>query len=314
MSHRGFHWPSFFLLMINVVFWATSPLFIKYFSGHYNVWTQNAFRYISASGWLFAWAAIRGTPLFRLNGAQWRKLCLIALINIGLQSSFASTYYFIYPSVASLIHRVSVPLTVIISFIVFHDERPVVRSPLYLGGSLLALAGVAVVIVGRDPDLLQHLNVNQRDFWIGVGLAAVYAAFLAFYAITIKHTMRSVAPIISFTHVSWMSALGLSVMMLASGGTPDLWRQPATPLLLMVLSALLFIVIAHASLYAALRELKASVTISLMQLTPVFTCAFSALVYRDYLSGWQIAGGVVVIVGAWLAGLAQARMKKAKEA
>jgi drug/metabolite transporter (DMT)-like permease len=79
----------------------------------------------------------------------------------------------------------------------------------------------------------------------------------------------------------------------------------------MVLTAFLFIVVAHTCYYAALRDIKAVVCTSVMQLTPVVTCVLSALVYGDRLTWLQFAGGAATIGGATLAALAQANVEEA---
>jgi len=295
------------LLFITVTMWAIGPLFVKYFTSYYNVWAQNAFRYGCAAVALLAVMAVRGRLRYRLRRDQWGRLALVTVANLLMQVSFAATYYFLYPAVASLVTRVNIVFITVLSFLIFHDERDVIRSPRFLAGAALALAGVVIVILGRDPELLSRLNVSERAFWIGVGLAVAQALFGATYSLTIKHAVRNVPPLVSFTHVSWMTALGLWALLLLMGGAQDLWIQPPAGLALMALSALMSIVIAHSCYYAALREIKVVVTASIMQLTPVLICILSALVYGDVLTPLQVAGGGAVVIGAWLAALAQAR-------
>ena len=85
-------------------------------------------------------------------------------------------------------------------------------------------------------------------------------------------------------------------------------------ILTVALTALFSIVLAHGCYYVALRDVKAVVSTSILQLTPVVTCILSALVYGDKLTPLQIAGGAAVIGGAWLAALAQARKTAEKGA
>ena len=299
---------AFFYLFLNVFFWSIGPLFIKHFARYYDVWTQNAFRYSCAALMLLAWMAWRGKPSLRLNRAQWGKLLAVAAPNVLLQVLFAMSYYYIYPAVASLVMRVDILIICVLSFAFFHDERGVIRSPLFLAGTGLALPGLLVVLWGQDPELLARLEVSARDFWVGVALVLGYAFFLAVYALAIKRLVRDVHPLVSFTHVSWITSVVLIVLMFLLGNPADLWRGPAAPLGWMAFSALCCIVVAHTGMYAALREIKAVVSTTLRLLTPVFTCAFSAIVHSDRLSGVQIAGGVAVLAGVWLAGMAQVRI------
>ena len=90
----------------------------------------------------------------------------------------------------------------------------------------------------------------------------------------------------------------------------QIWEGPPSELLVMAISAVVCIIIAHTALYAALREVKAVVSTTLMQLTPVVTIACSAVVYGDRLSPMQMLGGAAVLTGAWLAAMAQARLAR----
>jgi len=293
------------LLLIAIALWGMGPLFVKHFSVYYNPWTQNAFRYSCAAVVLLALGVFQGQLRYRLTRGQWGKLVLVAGANFLMQTNFVLVYYFLYPSVASLVSRLNIVFVIVLSFILFQDERAVIRSPRFLIGSTLALLGVIFVIVGQDPAVLERLAVSNRDFWTGVAIAMGHAFFLSVYFVTIKHAVRDIPALISFTHVAWMTALGLWVPLLIAGGVKDLWRGPAMPLALMILSALLSIVIAHTCYYAALRSVKTVVSVSILQLSPVVVCTLSALVYGDTLSPIQILGGAVVISGAWLAALSQ---------
>lgn len=295
------------LMLVTVSMWAIGPLFVKYFTDYYDVWTQNAFRYSCAAVMLVTWTGGRGALRFRLTRAQWFKLMLVTVSNITMQTVYAAAFYFIYPSVASLVGRVNIIFVTLLSFLIFHDERRVISSPRFLAGAALALTGVILVILGRDAKLLSQLAVSQSAFWIGTLCSVGYALFAAVYALAIKHAVRDIPARLSFTHVSWTTALGLCIPMFAFGGAADLPRHGVMPLLLMALSALLSIVIAHTCYYTALRHITAVVASSMMQLIPVITCFLSAMLYGDTLSWWQIAGGIAVITGAWLAALAQAK-------
>jgi len=301
---------SLFYLLVAISFWSMGPLFVKHFTSSYDAWTQNAFRYSSAAVMLMALALLHRRPVFRLTRAQWRKLLIVAAANIAMQTAFAWVYYFIYPSVASLVMRSDILFICILSFVFFHDERRVIRSGGFLFGAGLALLGLAIVVAAQDPEILARLEVSEKRFWQGIVMVVVYAFLLAVYTLTIKHAVRDVHPIASFTNVAWMSSVGLIALMFVFGRPADLWHAEIGSLLFMAFSALCCIVIAHTAIYAALREIKAVVTTTLMLLIPVITCATSAVVYRDRLSLVQMLGGLAVLTGAWFTAMAQVRVAR----
>lgn len=312
---------AYLLLFTTVVFWGISPLFVKFLSGYYNVWTQNAFRFGCAAGILLAWAALRRSTALRrrfgkrapllfyetlsLRPVQWRAIALVAGINVFSQSVFAAIFYFIFPAVGILISSLNLLFTALISFAVLREERRSILSPYFLTGSFLAICGVTLVVFLRDPEILRKLDVSNTRFWIGVGLALTYALTQALYIIAIRRAVKTVHPIVSFTHVAWMSTAGLAALMLALGGLSDILTRPLWLLPFMALTALVSIVIAHVAIYAALQMINASVSTALLQFTPVITCFSSALVFGDKLTPAQAVGGIAVLAGAWLASLAQ---------
>lgn len=305
----SFHSKALAILLFSIVLWGIGPLFIKYFTKFYDPWTQNAFRYSCAAFMLALAVPFQRRTSFRLARAQWIKLGLVVLSNVGLQITYAFMFYYLYPSVASLVIRTSILFVCFLSFLFFADERPIIRSGGFLLGAALGLGGLVAVVAGQDPEILSRLQVSQVSFWIGVAIALGYAFFLAVYTLLIKRLVRDVPPIVSFTHVSWMTSLVLIVLMLKFGRPSDLWTAPLEPLGWMAFTAFVNIILAHTTLYAALREIKAVVSSTLMLLTPFITCVGSALVYGDRLSAVQIAGGGAVLAGAWLAGLVQARLQ-----
>ena len=288
-------------LILTILMWSIGPVFVRTFANHTDSWTQNAFRYSCAAVALLAFSGVTGRLRARLSAEQWRRIGLVAAANLVMQSLFAATFYFIDPAVASLVHRFSILSTVGLAYLVFHDERETIRSPRFLAGAGLVVAGVLIVVLGRDAELLRARDVSERAFWIGVGLAAAFAVAAAGYALTIKHAMRAIGPLVCFTHVSWITSLGLVALMLAFGHPTQLLHVPLDVLGWMVVSALVCIFIAHTLYYAALRHVKAAVAASVLQTLPLFTGLASFVFLGERLAPWQLIGGVVVIGGAVLA-------------
>jgi drug/metabolite transporter (DMT)-like permease len=319
-----------YLLLLNTVFlWGIAPLAVKFLSKYYSVWTQNGFRFACAAAMLLAWHFVQGYRPFRnkiqnrfpwtqafcydppqLTVSLWRKLILIGLINVITQSLFAGIYYFLYPAIGMLISSVNLIFAVLFSFVLLRDERASIRSFKFLFGSAFAMCGVITVVFLRDPHLLEHLDVTEARFWIGVTLALLYAAGQAFYLITIRSVVVNMHPLASATYAISLTAAGLLVLLVINGGIGELLHQPFWLIPFMALTALLFIVLAHGTVFAALRQLNASVSSATMQLTPAVTCLFSALVYGDVLTIPQMFGGIAVLFGAWLASQSQKNLIK----
>ena len=302
------------LILTVIVLWAIGPLFVKNFTLYYDVWTQNAFRYVCATVALMAFAvAGPRRPTLRFPRRLWGPLLLVVGANVGMQSLFGMVYYYLYPSVATLVGQLAVIMVIALSFFLFRDERRVIRSPLFIAGSLLALLGVATVIWRQDPATMRQLRVTHSQFMTGIGLVVLWSFFSALYIVTIKRVVREMKPVAAFTNVAWMTTLCLVAMMLSLGRPQDLWRQPVQPLLGLVWTGVLCIAVAHVLYYVVIRRVKVVIVVTLMQLVPVLTCALSAAWYGDHLSPLQSAGGAVTLIGAWLASMARAGAETRRE-
>ena len=307
---HGSHRPrgqGYFYLVFVMILWAVGPLFVKSFASYYDVWTQNGFRYLASTIMLFAIVRLRGQRVFVVRRELWGHLALVAAANLLMQSSFGMIYYFLYPAVATIVGQINVAMVVVLSYLLFHDERRVVRSSRFLIGTGIALAGMATVMFGRDPEVMSQLRVTRQAFWIGIGITIAWSFFSAIYAISIKRLVKHMDPLLAFTNVSWITLIGLLVLMLVLGDVSDLWKQPLKPLVGMVLTGFLCIGIAHTLYYAVIQAIGIVVLSTLMQLVPVLTCTLSAFWYGDRLTPVQIVGAGATLLGAWLAALAQAK-------
>lgn len=301
------------VMLMTIFLWAVGPIFVKGFTRYYDSWTQNAARYVAATVVLFALAAFRRQPLFTIARSQWLNLFLVVAANTLMQSCFARMYYYLYPAVATLVGQVNVIFVIILTFMFHKDERNVIRSPFFLFGSILALCGVAVVVLARNPETMARLNVTESRFWIGIWIVMLWSAASALYVVSIKPLVRKVEPFVAFTHVAWITTLVLIALMLLFGRPADLWRQPAAPLWGVFWSGVLCIGVAHVLYYISIRAIKVVIVVTLMQMVPVITCAISGFWYRDHLSPLQLVGGGAALCGAWLASMAQARVRAPEE-
>ncbi len=304
---------GFTALSITIVLWGLNPVLIKYFTDYFDVWTMNAFRYSIAS--LLVMSALLLTrgwrKTFALDRQQWRSLMLVSISNIFMQTAFAGIYYFLYPSVAALLGRISILVLVFMSFLVFPDERNLIlRSRFFQSGLVLTLVGVVGILFWQDPEVLARLEIGKRTFWIGVAIICVHVTFIATYTLSIRYAMRRIDPILAYGHVSWMSSILFLLLMFALGAPTDLMHAPPSALGLMTLTAIFSLAVAHTCYYVALQNLKVIVTVSVMQLSPVLTIIISALVYGDILSPKQILFGLLVMLGAWMVGVAEPLMNR----
>ena len=166
-------------IMIATFMWIWPPIFIKYLGSYFDDFTQNFYRYLSAVVFLLTFSLINYRDEFIKALGKIRQFILPTLLVCTFQTLWVRGIYLLEPGVVALIHRSNVLFVVLFSFILFEDERRIIMSRYFIAGSLMAIAGVAGIIVGRYGVRLDNLD-------LGIVLILLCGIGWALYLITVK--------------------------------------------------------------------------------------------------------------------------------
>ncbi len=297
------------LAVATLLGWSSSPLFIKHFAGHMDVWTSNGWRYgFSAVLWapVLVWGARRRT----LPAGLWRAALVPSIFNALGQAAFAAAFYRIDPALGTFGLRTQVVFVAVGAAILFPAERRVIRSPLFLAGLVLVFGGTMATVV-------MDAGFGQRASAAGVALAVASGLLFAGYALAVRHYAHGMNSLQAFAAISQYTAAIMVGMMLAFG-TPASWRGLVLPGLspinepwrevgLLLLSAFIGIAVGHVLYYAAIARLGVAVSSGVIQLQPIVVGAATALLFKEEgaLTAWQWLTGSVAVVGTGTILLAQ---------
>jgi drug/metabolite transporter (DMT)-like permease len=196
--------------------------------------------------------------------------------NLGLRLTTASNASLIvasYPVISILVAKIA-------------EGRRI--EPPRLIGALIAIAGVALVVVKTDEG-------SAKGAWIG-NLLLILAGFVwTAYTMTTRKLVGSYpAATISLiqTRVGALAFVPIALVEGAPRAIPAL-----APLAALLYLSLLCSVLAFMLYNAGLKRLPASASISLMNIVPVVGVALSALVLHETITWRQVIGGAVIIAG-----------------
>ncbi len=297
---RGHSNPSkgYAAVMATVVIWSLPSLFMYYLNRFYDPWAQNFYRY--------AVACIAIVPLVLYwmrrdgQGINLRAiaLCFVpCLPNVVHQITQVMALHYIGPGVYTIFTRASVIFTALLALAFFPEERFIIRQWQFQAGTLLGLVGAFGVIWFQA-------NAQSEDRHIALpGLLIAFTATFcwALYGVLIKRPSAELGPIRSFGIVSFITSALLFPLTLAFGriGTPI--HASAQANLILIISAVTCITLAHVLYYIAIREIGVALAQTLQLLCPVIAMALSAWVFHERLTAPQIWSAAVLIVGAFLA-------------
>ena len=281
-----------------VFIWSLPSLFMYYLNRHYDPWAQNFYRYSVACiaiAPLLLYQIHRGGPRIDMQAV---KLCLLpCLPNVVHQVTQVMALFYIGPGVYTIFTRASVIFTALLALAFFPEERAVIRQWQFQLGTLLGLFGAFGVIWFQANAGLHSQHVALPGL-----LIAFTATFCwALYGVLIKRPSAELGSIRSFGLISFITSALLFPLTLAFGKIATPVHAGAHANLVLVISAVTCITLAHVLYYVAIREIGVALSQSLQLLCPAIAMGLSAWIYGERLTNAQLWSAGILLVGAFLA-------------
>jgi drug/metabolite transporter (DMT)-like permease len=298
-QHRGGNLSRGYSAVFGTVFiWSLPSLFMYYLNRYYDPWAQNFYRYSVACIGIapLVWYQIRrGGPRIDMQAV---KLCLVpCLPNVVHQVTQVMALFYIGPGVYTIFTRASVIFTALLALAVFPEERVVIRQWQFQLGTCLGLIGAFGVIWFQGNAKLHEQHIALPGLFIAFTATVCWAL----YGVLIKRPSAQLGSIRSFGLVSFITSALLFPLTIAFGriGTPLQAGGPAN--LVLVISAVTCITLAHVLYYVAIREIGVALSQSLQLLCPAIALGLSAWIYGERLTYAQLWSAGILLFGAFLA-------------
>ena len=279
-----------------VLIWSTPSLFMYYLNHYYDPWAQNFYRYLVAClaiAPLLIYRAHRGASLF-----DWRAvtMCLVPCIpNVVHQVTQVVALFYMGPGVYTIFTRASVIFTALLALAFFPEERRVIRQWQFQVGTLLGLVGAFGVIWFQPGRQTEHVKLP------GLFVAFTATFCWALYGVLIKRPSAQLGPIRSFGLVSLITSILLLPLTLAFGNVAAPLHTGAQVNLILIISAVTCITLAHVLYYVAIREIGVALAQTLQLLCPAVALGLSAWIYGERLTHAQLWSAGILLLGAFLA-------------
>ena len=281
-----------------VAIWSLPSLFMYYLNRFYDPWAQNFYRYsveCIAILPLVLWRIRRSGPRIDMRAIG---LCLVPCVpNVIHQITQVMALSYIGPGVYTIFTRSSVIFTALLALAFFPEERFVIRQWQFQVGTLLGLIGAFGVIW-----IQENTESNDRHVALPELLIAFTATFCwALYGVLIKRPSARLGSIRSFGIVSFITSALLFPLTLAFGKIDTPIQAGAEANLILIISAVTCITLAHVLYYVAIQEIGVALAQTLQLLCPAIAMALSAWIFHERLTHAQLWSAAVLLLGAFLA-------------
>src|SRR5437660_8206812 len=279
-----------------ILIWSTPSLFQYYLNRYYDPWAQNFYRY------LVACVSIAPFLIYRIRYRQqpidWRAvtICFVpCLPNVVHQVTQVIALFYMGPGVYTIFTRASVVFTALLALAFFPEERHVIRQWQFQLGTALGLIGAFGVVWFQPGWKSGHIALP------GLFVAFTATFCWALYGILVKRPSRELGSIRSFGLISFITSALLLPLTCAFGkiGTP--LHVGLHVNLILIVSAVSCITLAHVLYYVAIREIGVALAQTLQLLCPAGALSLSAWIYGERLSHAQLWSAVILLFCAFLA-------------
>ena len=287
-------------LSLTTLIWAAPPLFQKFLLPSFGNATQNFYRYLI--GFFVSIPFLIARLRERKLKLRWHHLSLMLLPsipNVLHQYAGVASLQYLMPGFVSLFGKVGILFSFGLSYWMFRDERWLFRSGPFLAGFLLAFGGS----IGLA--LLKPGSVDAAKFYKGILWIVACGPLWALYSVMIKKTTAELGVGISFSLISLWTSIGFLPLALWEGRLAAVVDASWQANVILVVSAILAIGLAHPLYYYSVRILGVSVCQVVLLATPIPTILSSAYLFREVLTIPQTLFGTILIVGGAMACLAR---------
>src|SRR5437588_7283095 len=278
-----------------IAIWSVPSLFQFYLNRFYDPWSQNFYRY--------AVACLAIIPFVALQFGRGPKIdiravvaCLVpCLPNVVHQITQVMALFYMGPGVYAIFTRSSVIFTALLALAFFPEERHVIRQWQFQAGTVLGLIGAFGVVWFQSSGQDRHIALP------GLVIAFTATFCWALYGVLVKRPSAQLGSIRSFGLISFITSTLLLPLACAFGKIDTPLHAGAQVNLLLIVSAVSCITLAHVLYYVAIREIGVALAQTLQLLCPAGALALSAWIFGERLTHAQLLSAGVLLVGAFLA-------------
>ena len=292
-------------LFASIAIWSMPSLFQFYLVRYYEPFAQNFYRYsvacLAIAPFVF-YRVRRGGPKIDLHALG---VCLIPCIpNVIHQITQVVSLFYMGPGVYAIFNRSSVIFTALLALAFFPEERHIVRQWQFQLGTLLGLLGAFGVIWfqsnGQEP-ALSASRMGRHIAWPGLLIAFTATFCWALYAVLVKRPSAQLGAIRSFGVISFITSALSFPLTLLFGRIDAPLHAGAHVNLILIVSAITCITMAHVLYYVAIQEVGVALAQTLQLLCPLGALALSTWIFHERLTSAQLISAAILLIGAFLA-------------
>lgn len=278
--------------LVTAFIWAWPTIFIRILSYDFDIFTQSFYRYLSSSLFFFFFSMIFVRDGLRKAARNIRILIIPAILAALFQMSNVAGVYMTNASVVGIANRINVVFIFLFSYLLFEDERRIIRSRHFLIANIFVIAGIMGLALGA-PDL-------ELEFNLGLVFVILGAIFWAAYIISLKRIVNTVGPLGANPFIQLFAALIFLPFVLIVGNITRVASVTSGINLLLIISGVLCVGLGNITNYIAIGHLGSTIPANILSFKPILTIMFAYILLGEVLTITQLLSGMLLLLGCWI--------------
>ncbi|PCJ62625.1 MAG: hypothetical protein COA79_03670 [Planctomycetota bacterium] len=286
----------FLFTCMGVIFcFGSVPVFLKYLSQYLDAYTLNSTRYLIGAGIWFPFIFILKDKI-PPGSNPWKDALLPFVVNILGQTAWGLCPFYNDASIIGFGMRSTFFFTLITGLALIPSERILVKQKFFWIGSVISIVGVVLLSSSKS---FQANEITKSINLFGIFLILSAALFYGMYSVLVHRNMNKYPARLSFAIISLYTSVGLLIEAILFGDFKTLMNLNGDTWILLILSALIGISIAHVLLYRVIQKIGALTINGIMMLVPLVTFVLAYIFLGERLIALQWFGGGLLIIGAF---------------
>lgn len=296
------HLRDYMPIALATLFWAMPTLFIRYIrretDNQFQVDAMNLYRYAAGSSFglilVAFWRPRDFAPVLKKLWVPALLACFLALFQVV----WVRGVCLVSAPYSTLVGRSSLIFNLLLVFILFREERHLIRSRRFLIMSTLCLATVAGIVIS-DPSFTLHGTAANAHYLHGTLLLLLAALLWSFYTMAVRRFAKHLPSAATFALTSSICTLLFFPLTWASGSLEFIKSPECSGRVLwaIIASGALCIAGAQMLFYASLKRIGVVRSSLFSLLTPFLTGLLSFVTLGEVLMPVQWLLGIVLIAG-----------------
>lgn len=282
--------------LLTAVAWTAAAMIFERASKKTGVTSVNTYKVIFGTLYLAILSVLLGNSIFPfdLPAKSWIYMSASGIVGFVIGDYFLfNAYVMIGSRISMLLMSVSVPLTVVASYIIFKES---IRGwGIY--GMILTITGVFVTIIAGKKEAVKE--ISGSGYIKGVMYGFLSAIAMAMGTLFTKVGAENVSPVAA-TQVRLLSALiGFIIFAFVFQKTPELLNTLGDfgSLKIIALGSVFGPFIGVGALLFALQHSKAGIVSTITSLTPVLIIAPTVIFFKKKVTILEITGACIAVGG-----------------